>query len=385
MDTAYLWRPGTPKCEIEPFFPGFDRILKHADLARLSNGPVTNIYEIDPLRDPRWPRFVKQHKHATVFHSAEWLDALSRTYRYRPAALTISPPGTELSSGLAFCRVESWLTGSRLVSVPFSDHCAPLVESWEQLGMLLRALKRECNNGRRKYIEIRSLDAPSGVAEFSESRRFCLHRLDLRPSLDDLFRGLHASCIRRRVTRATREDFEYREGRSEDLLLEFYRLAVLTRRRQNLPPQPLAWFRNLIRCLGDGLKIRLLFHSGRPAAGILTLRFRDTMTYKYGFSDREFHRLGSMQLLMWKAIEEAKKASLLEFDMGRSEWSNPGLITFKDRFGCARSSIVYMRFPGKTRELGRDSLKMRLARHVFALAPNSLLMKAGNLLYRHMA
>ena len=346
---------------------------------------MANIYELDPVKDPRWSRFVARHRLATIFHSPEWLDALSRTYGYRAAALTTAPPGAELSTALAFCRVESWLTGRRLVSVPFSDHCEPLVEGWDQLAMLLSGLKRKCNGRRGEYIEVRSLDAPPEVAEFCESSRFCLHRLDLRPSRDELFRGLHVSCVRRRVTRALREDFEYREGQSEDLLQEFYRLAVLTRRRQNLPPQPLAWFRNLIACLGDKLKIRLLFHSGRPAAGILTLRFRDTMTYKYGFSDKQFHRLGSMQLLLWKAIEEAKKENLLEFDMGRSEWSNPGLVAFKDRFGCARSSIVYLRFPAKRRVLRTDSLKMRIARQIFAFAPNSLLMKAGNILYRHMA
>jgi hypothetical protein len=299
--------------------------------------------------------------------------------------VTDSPPGVELRSAVVFCRVESWLTGRRVVSVPFSDHCEPLVETREELEALLGHLKRECNIRRGEYVEIRSMEACPGVSEFSESSRFCLHQLDLRPNLDELFRGLHASCVRRRVTRALKEKFQYEEGRSEHLLQPFYRLAVLTRRRQHLPPQPLAWFRNLIDCLGENLTIRLLFHSGRPAAGILTLKFRDIMTYKYGFSDKEFHRFGSMQLLMWKAIETAKNQGLLKFDMGRSEWSNEGLMTFKDRFGCERSSMVYMRFPARKQRWDSGSPKLRVARQILALAPTRVLTTAGNLLYRHMA
>jgi hypothetical protein len=34
---------------------------------------------------------------------------------------------------LVFCRVRSWLTGRRSISLPFSDHCEPLVESHEAL------------------------------------------------------------------------------------------------------------------------------------------------------------------------------------------------------------------------------------------------------------
>src|ERR1035438_9024202 len=85
------------------------------------------VYEIQPLLDTRWDRFVKKHADSSVFHTTAWLDALYRTYGYRPVVYTDAPPGCELASGVPFCHVDSWLTGRRLVSVPFSDHCDPLV------------------------------------------------------------------------------------------------------------------------------------------------------------------------------------------------------------------------------------------------------------------
>jgi lipid II:glycine glycyltransferase (peptidoglycan interpeptide bridge formation enzyme) len=176
----------------------------------------------------------------------------------------------------------------------------------------------------------------------------------------------------------------YEDGTSEELLSRFYRLALLTRRRQQIPPQPLSWFRNLIACFGERVKIRLASHEGQPAAGILTIRYKGSMTYKYGGSDLRFHRLGPMQLLMWKAIQEAKENGLLEFDMGRTDWSNEGLLTFKDRWGAARSTLLYFRHPAPEPHHRMADVRMRIAKRAFALAPDSLLSSAGNILYRHI-
>jgi CelD/BcsL family acetyltransferase involved in cellulose biosynthesis len=346
---------------------------------------VTEVYEIDPLQDVRWPQFLEASRMATLFHSKEWLDALQRTYGYRASVLTTSGPGERLTNGLVFCRVQSWLTGRRLVSVPFSDHCTPLIDSDEEFGGLLSRLRQEADRGREKYLEIRAIAGTAGIPpDLSGSLTFCLHRLDLRPSLNELFHALHESCIRRKIASAQRQGVTYEDGTSEELLHKFYQLAILTRRRQMIPPQPLSWFRNLIACLGVSVKIRLASHEGLPAAGILTIRYKSSMTYKYGCSDLRFHRFGPMQLLMWKAIQEAKENGLLEFDMGRTDWSNEGLLTFKDRWGAARSTLLYLRHPAPKPHSRIEDIPMRIAERFFAWAPDSLLTSAGALLYRHI-
>ena len=82
---------------------------------------------IQPLTDPRWAELVKRHPRSSVFHTREWLEALHRTYGYEPVAMTTCSPDA-LTNAVVFCRVESRLTGRRLVSLPFSDHCELLVE-----------------------------------------------------------------------------------------------------------------------------------------------------------------------------------------------------------------------------------------------------------------
>ena len=93
------------------------------------SSPQNGVYAIDPLRDARWPEFICRHPNASVFHTRGWLRAIQTTYGYEPIVFTTSAPSAEgLTNALLFCIVRSWLTGRRLVSLPFSDHCEPLVE-----------------------------------------------------------------------------------------------------------------------------------------------------------------------------------------------------------------------------------------------------------------
>ena len=62
----------------------------------------------------------------SVFHTRGWLQTLQRTYGYQPVAFTMSAPSGALTNALLFCVVRSWLTGNRLVSLPFPITAEPL-------------------------------------------------------------------------------------------------------------------------------------------------------------------------------------------------------------------------------------------------------------------
>jgi lipid II:glycine glycyltransferase (peptidoglycan interpeptide bridge formation enzyme) len=341
-------------------------------------------YQIDPIEDPRWERLSLEHPQASVFHSPGWLKALRNAYGYEPIALTTTAPGHELADGIVFCRVRSWLTGNRLVSLPFSDHCEPLVENGDELPVLLASLWREADALKCRYTEIRPLvplaETPTGI---EKAETFCFHRLDLGANADALFRGFHKNCVQRKVRRAEREGLVCEEGRSPELLRKFYGLQIITRRRQHLPPQPFAWFRNLAACMGGKLKIRVASKDGKPVASILTLQHRRTLVYKYGCSDRVFDNLGGTPLLFWRAIQDAESEGLSEFDLGRSDWENEGLIRFKDRLGATRSAVTYWRYPASAAAHARSAWQMHAAKRIVACLPDACLSAVGKLLYRH--
>ena len=344
------------------------------------------LFAVNPLSDPRWLELVENHSDASIFHSSAWLASLQRTYGYEPVVFTTSPPKVPLTNGIVFCRVKSWLTGARLVSLPFSDHCQPLVNSAEDLSSMLRALEAEIDRNYN-YIELRPLNIGieqqlPGFCQFTESATFHYHSLDLRAGLNELFQRMHKSCVQRKIRRAEREVLSYEEGRSEEILRKFYSLLVLTRRRQGVPPQPLAWFRNLAHCLGETLTVRLVSKSGSPVASIMTIRYKGEEVYKYGSSDARFHALGGMQLLFWRAICDAKEAESKRMDLGRSEIDNAGLNTFKLHLGASCSVVKYYRFPSMPVASGawQTSLFPKLSTHL----PRRFFVAAGKLLYRHV-
>ena len=348
------------------------------------------VYQIQPLQDPRWAEFVDRHPRSSAFHTVAWLEALYRTYGYQPVAYTKSPPGITLEDGVVFCRVKSWITGRRLISLPFSDHCDPLVNDAADENMFISAVEQTLHGERLRYIEIRPtrpLACRTNLCRTTEN--YCFHQIDLRPDLTTLFGNCHKSSTQRKILRAEREDLIYETGRSETLLDVFWNMLLVTRRRHRNPPQPRVWFRNLIACFGDALQIRVAFKDKQPVASILTLRHKDTLVYKYGCSDIRFNNLGGTQLLFWRSIQEGKRDGLRVFDLGRSDCDDNGLITFKDRWGSARSTLTYGRFsPAPPSDVfGRNGAPWaaRIARGVVPCLPDRLFCMIGSALYRHIA
>ena len=343
------------------------------------------IHQLNPLSDARWGEFIAWHPHASIFHTPGWLDALHRTYGYQPLALTSNAPREALKNAVVFCRVESRLTGSRLVSLPFADHCEPLVENSAELESILSFPLTEFGKAGWKYIELRPLHAVrDGLAGFRNDRKFYSHTLDLQPGLDKLYNSFHKDSVGRKITRAGKEGLVIEEGDSQSLLDHFYRLLVLARRRHKLPPQPKQWFRNLIRTLPGGVRIHIAHYRKQPIAAILTLRFKHVQVYKYGCSDARYHSLGGMHALFWRAIQDAKRDGLQLFDFGRSDSGNTGLLAFKNRWGTSQSTITYLRYPPSDETETHHSLARRVAGELFARMPDRVLTTMGNLLYRHM-
>ena len=343
------------------------------------------VYSLNPLEDSRWAGFVQRQPLASVFHSTGWLEALRRTYGYEPIAYTTSPPTANLTNAVVLCRVNSWLTGCRMVSLPFADHCEPLVERPEDRDAIFQALHDSFETGLLKCIEMRPRNSNILAAPgLRVSGFYCLHTLDLRPSLAELFLAFHKDCIQRKVRRAVREALSYEEGRSEELLDKFYRLFLLTRRRHRLPPQPIDWFRNLIACMGDRLTISVASRDRRPLGSIMTLRYANALVYKYGASDASFHHLGTMPFLFWTMIQKGKDTGIREIDLGRSNCDDTGLMTFKDRLGAARSRLVYLKYSASSDGSVTERHFLRAAGRVFDRLPDRALVAAGRLLYRHI-
>ena len=368
----------------------FENVCISPARATKATASCGSIAQINPLEDARWESFVQDHPRASVFHSSAWLKALSLTYGYEPLAFTTSEHGGNLRDALLFCKVDSWLTGKRLVSLPFSDHCNPLAapDTADAIGETIIGQLADKNSFR--YIEIRPLHPIQNIGRIPHTKvSYAFHELDLRPEIDQLFAGFHHASIQRKIRRAEREGLTVAEGKTKTLLHEFYSLLEATRIRHLVPPQPKRWFENLVGCFGDALTLRVAYQEQRAVAAMMTLRHRDTLVYKYGCSDASFNRLGGIHLLYWHAIQQAKALGLRRFDLGRTDADQRGLITFKGRWGAMKSELTYLRYSASSNathffDLPSGNWTAKATQFLMSHMPSPVLSKVGQRLYRHV-
>ncbi len=347
-------------------------------------GPV-NFYIINPLLDNRWDNLLSWHPRASVFHQRGWLQALAQTYGYEPYVMTNTPPGEPLKNGIVLCHVSSWMTGARLVSLPFADHCDPLWNEPAASDNWIDCLWNEWDRSHSRYLELRPLiGLHPGRHALQPEKCYWHHELSLEGSLNEIVARMHKNSFRKKIQRAERESLTYDEGRSETLVEEFYRLMVMTRKRHHLLPQPCLWFKNLVNFMGSNLQIALARRNGLAIAGLLTLRHGSKIVYKYGCSDANYHHLGGMPFLFWKLIEQCKASSVEKIDLGRSDIDNPGLVSFKDRMGASKKLMTYYRYSNDPNEKAATSWKSGVPWGFFSWMPDACLSVAGTMLYKHM-
>lgn len=349
---------------------------------------MSALSHVNPLQDPRWAALVQAHPLATVFHSTGWLQALAATYGYEPFVLTTTREGA-LENGLLACRVHTWMA-RRLVSLPFSDHCDPLVSTAAEATALCEGLSAEMARGRWRSLQVRPATVETSLPA---AGAYAWHVLDLERSIDAIRQGMHPSHTRRAITRAAREGVTYESGTSDAQVHAFFALLRLTRRRHGVPPQPLAWFTTLARTLGSSMAVHIARKAGQAIAAIVTLRFKRTLVYKYGGSDARHHALGGMPFLFWRVIEQAHADGLATLDLGRSNLDQPGLIAFKEHLGAERRTLTYRQLPAIASsrvggeglgDAGDPNVLTRVARAALIRLPDPLFDLTGRMVYRHL-
>src|SRR5687767_9498596 len=84
-----------------------------------------NIATLDPTKNSTWDESMAALPGYTFFHSSAWAKVLRDSYQNQPMYLALQGKDGALG-GLPIMEVNSFLTGRRGVSLPFTDECAPL-------------------------------------------------------------------------------------------------------------------------------------------------------------------------------------------------------------------------------------------------------------------
>lgn len=339
---------------------------------------------VNPLDEPGWDAQVSRLPGATFFHSAAWARVLHETYGYRPIYFVEKRTDGGLAALVPVMEVDSWLTGRRGISLPFTDECAPLADTPETARRIVRAIDHEAEIRRWRYWEVRggnsTVGAPASVAFYG-------HSIALGSDAARLFSQCE-SAVRWAVRKAELTELAITMAHDLDAVRTFHGLVCSTRKRQGLPPQPWAFFENIHRhalARGQGCVV-LAYFKGQAVAGSLFLHFGKSAIFKFGASDARFHPLRPNNLVMWRAIEWHAHAGFEHLDFGRTSLANKGLRHFKLGWGTTERRIEYARFDRRVaRFVTIPDQSSGWHNRLFKLLPAALARVIGAAAYRHVA
>lgn len=343
------------------------------------------IVRIDPRTDSRWCDLLQRHR-SDVFHTPDWMNTLSATYGFEIEALLVLDDAGRPRSGMAFCQVEDMMD-ARIVSLPFSDFCDPLVENaadWDQLASAL------LSHGRRITLRCLHNDVPLADPRFTLTSRAKWHSVDLRRDPDCIWEGLHGAA-RRAIKKARRQGVEVHIARDKDGLRAFFELHARVRKyKYHLLAQPYRFFEQIweqFLAPGKGALMLATFED-QVIGGVLFLEWQNTLYYKFNASNPDFISVRPNDLVVWEGIQHGRARGLDFFDFGLSDWDQEGLLQYKRKFATEEKTISFLRFlpdgaPSEKEQQIRRLLPQLTNLYVSADVPDPITEQAGDILYRY--
>jgi serine/alanine adding enzyme len=351
------------------------------------------VLTLDEAESRGWNRMVAAHPLGSVFHHTAFLTTISATFGHTtPYCVACLDESGQCRGGMALFLVKSWLTGRRLVSLPFTFYADPMVESPEEFTRVFRKVLELSAQVKAAYIEVKALRSTGLLAEARLTTPVYYHRtyyLDLTQGLDALWRGFHRSSVRQKVQRAERNGIAVRAAQSEAEVALFHRLLARNRRRLGLPPHLPEYFQNAWRFLVPlGLaRFSLAYLGGEFVGGLCTFSFRETAFLGYIAMEESLRCDGVGQCLVWEAIRTAAEEGRKIADLGKVSPHARGLIRFKENWGSAALEAPVFYHP---RAMGVSSyddeqrLAYRLMRWFWRTVPQRWSHVSSRFLYRHM-
>ncbi len=342
--------------------------------------------------------FIVRQTDEPFYYQPAWLDLLSRLYGYPVHRLQTTNADGTLTGFLPVMAVRSPLTGRRIVSLPFSDCCPPLVTSDAAASALVDQALTLAQAERARYLELRAgpVAALEARSELTRSDLYSRWVVPLERDAQAVW-GRVKSPAQRQVKKARKEGVSVHVAERLADMDAYHHLHLLTRsRKHGMPTQPQRYFRDLWETFGapgalsdaTSGQVRLLLaeHEGSVIAGMILLVSGATVRYAYGASDERYLRLGPNNALMWEAISWASEQGYTRFDMGRTAHDNPGLVSYKRNWGALEEPLPYYYHPqiAGLASTSEESWKYRLLTGCWRRLPLSVSEALGGALYRHL-
>jgi hypothetical protein len=341
------------------------------------------IENINPLDYDQWDKLILESNPYSFFHSYAWIKVLWESYGYKPHFFILNNK-RGFPALLPFMEVNSRYTGRRGVSLPFSDHCDPIIRESIAARRLLEHAIDFGKTSNWKYLDMHGGDIIFQGKK--PSREYYGHLLELKDEPNKMLKQFRDST-RRSIKKSVKSGVEIQRSNSLQSIQDFYQLHCLTRKRHQIPVQPFQFFKKIhehIISKKSGFIIKALYHNKIVGAAVF-FHFGKKAMFKFGASDLNYQHLRMNNLIMWEAIKWYSTHGFESFCFGRTDMENVGLRRFKQGWGTKEYLIKYFKYDLTTDSLiknNSDHMDLML-RFVFSKMPVPVSRILGSLCYKH--
>lgn len=349
---------------------------------------------IDPFSDTRWDKFVENHPRGWIVHLSGWKKVIESTFPHIKGhyLALVDKDTNEIRAGLPVYEVRSWLTGNRLVSIPFATICDPLVSNTQQSEMLIAESIRLMNHLKFSHIEIRTLHADflQDIQALSSDCYYKNHYIDLFHGEEPIWKYLKNKTIGRWINKASNHKIKLKIAQTDSDFHEFYKLYARTRTRLGMPAQPYRFFKSIFDTFSPArtIEITLAILEDKTIASHLCFRFNHRFSVEAVGDDETYRHIGINHYLYWQEIRMACAEQYKIFDFGRTSIHNPSLMDFKQRWGTTEADLCFYYFRHGMNKVSsmthETSMFYKLMRYLCQSTPDRVQPVLSRFCYRHL-
>lgn len=113
---------------------------------------------LKPEQMSQWDSFIEKDPLGLIYHLSGWKQVLEKSFNHiHGYFLAIEDDDSEeILAGIPIYAVKTWLTGNRLVSIPFTALCDPLISTPRDLELMWPAVTDLYEKTGACYIELRA-------------------------------------------------------------------------------------------------------------------------------------------------------------------------------------------------------------------------------------
>jgi FemAB-related protein (PEP-CTERM system-associated) len=313
-----------------------------------------------------WDHFVLAQPGGTLFHLIAWKRAIERTFGYE-SCYFYAERGGQITAVAPVFAIRNWIVGRCLISTPYAVYGGICSADAESEQALLEHLKAVAHSERVDYLELRFRQRELLPTFASNPLYFTFtaplsadHQVNLKRLPKD---------TRYMIRKAGKAGLRIQRG--PDQMADFYRLFAVSMKRLGTPAFPRALFENLSQEFPGKTDLLLVYAGDKPATGVFSFRFRDTVLPYYAGAAAEATAMAASNFMYSELMRTAAEEGACEFDFGRSK-RGTGAYAFKTQWNMSVEPLTYQVHLVKRKDLPNFSPvnpKFELATRIWKRLP----------------